>query len=257
VLAAIIWGLVQGLTEFLPISSSGHLVIVPAFLESLGMDVSTPSLAVSAVLHLGTLVAVLIYFRDDVMSVLRMRRDPAGRRIALLVGIGTIPAVAGLLVEDQIESLQENVTFVGYALIGTGVILVIGQLLARGARRLLDGRIPDAIVVGLAQALALIPGISRSGVTITAGNGRHFEPAEAARFSFLLGIPAIAGAGLISIPEVVAAGGLDLEMLVGLVVAGVSGYLAIAILLAALRNVGLFPFAIYCFVVGGLTVAFL
>lgn len=256
-LAAIVWGLVQGLTEFLPISSSGHLVIVPAFLESLGMDIATPSLAVSAVLHLGTLVAVLIYFRDDVMSVLRLRRDPAGRRIALLVGIGTIPAVAGLLVEDQIESLQENVTFVGYALIGTGIILVVGQLLAAGARRLLDGRVPDAIVVGLAQAVALIPGISRSGVTITAGNGRRFQPAEAARFSFLLGIPAIAGAGLISIPEVIEAGGLDMEMLVGLVVAGVSGYLAIAILLAALRNVGLFPFAIYCFVVGGLTVAFL
>jgi undecaprenyl-diphosphatase len=257
VLAAIVWGLVQGLTEFLPISSSGHLVIVPAFLESLGMDVATPSLAVSAVLHLGTLVAVLIYFRQDVMSVLRMRRDPAGRKIALLVGIGTIPAVAGLFLEDQIESLQENVTFVGYALIGTGIILVIGQLLAGGARRLLDGRIPDAIVVGLAQAFALIPGISRSGVTITAGNGRRFQPAEAARFSFLLGIPAIAGAGLISIPDVMAAGGLDLEMLVGLLVAGVSGYLAIAILLAALRNIGLFPFAIYCFVVGGLTVAFL
>jgi undecaprenyl-diphosphatase len=257
VLAAIVWGLVQGLTEFLPISSSGHLVIVPAFLEALGMDVATPSLAVSAVLHLGTLVAVLIYFRADVLSVLRMRRDPAGRKIALLVGIGTIPAVAGLLVADEIETFQENVTFVGYALIGTGVILVVGQLLAGGSRRLLDGRVPDAIVVGLAQVVALIPGISRSGVTITAGNGRRFQPAEAARFSFLLGIPAIAGAGLISIPEVVAAGGLDLEMLVGLVVAGVSGYLAIAILLAALRHVGLFPFAIYCFIVGGLTVVFL
>jgi len=257
VLAAIVWGLVQGLTEFLPISSSGHLVIVPAFLEALGMDVATPSLAVSAVLHLGTLVAVLVYFRDDVMSVLRMRRDPAGRKIALLVGIGTIPALVGLLVEDQVESFQENVTYVGYALIGTGVILVIGQLLAGGARRLLDGRIPDAVVVGLAQAFALIPGISRSGVTITAGNGRRFQPAEAARFSFLLGIPAIAGAGLISVPEVVAAGGLNMEMVVGLVVAGLSGYLAIAILLAALRNVGLYPFAIYCFIVGGLTVAFL
>ena len=256
-LAAIVWGLVQGLTEFLPISSSGHLVIVPAFLEALGIDVATPSLAISAVLHLGTLVAVLIYFRDDVISVLRMRRDPAGRKIALLVGIGTIPAVVGLLVEDQIESFQENVTFVGYALIGTGIILVVGQLLAGGARRLLDGRVPDAVVVGLAQAVALIPGISRSGVTITAGNGRRFQPAEAARFSFLLGIPAIAGAGLISIPDVIESGGLNLEMLIGTVVAGVSGYLAIAILLAALRNIGLYPFAIYCFIVGGLTVAFL
>ena len=95
-LAAIIWGLIQGLTEFLPVSSSGHLVIIPAFLAELGVDIETPSLAVSAVLHLGTLLAVLIYFRNDVMKVLRLRRDPEGRKIALLVAIGTIPAIIGL-----------------------------------------------------------------------------------------------------------------------------------------------------------------
>lgn len=256
-LAAIIWGLVQGLTEFLPISSSGHLVIVPAFLDSLGMEISPPSLAVSAVLHLGTLVAVLAYFRDDVMSVLRMRSKPDGRRIALLVAIGTIPAVVGLPLKGPLEEFQDNVAYVGIAMIGTGVILVAGQLLARGMRQLLDGKVPDAIVVGIAQAVALIPGISRSGITISAGNGRRFEPAQAARFSFLLGIPAIAGAGLISLPEVLAEGGLGPELLVGLVVAAVSGYLAIALLLVALRRTGLIPFAIYCFLVGGLTVAFL
>ena len=256
-LAAIIWGLVQGLTEFLPISSSGHLVIVPAFLDAMGMDISTPSLAVSAVLHLGTLIAVLIYFRKDVMSVLRMRRDPAGRRIALLVVIGTVPAVIGLPLESRIESIQENVTYVGIALVATGLILVVGQWLARGVRELVDGRIPDAVVVGIAQAFALIPGISRSGVTISAGNGRGFAPVEAARFSFLLGIPAIAGAGLKSLPEVLSEGGFGPELLVGLAVAAVSGYAAIAILLAALRRIGLAPFAIYCFVVGGLTIVFL
>lgn len=256
-LAAIIWGLVQGLTEFLPISSSGHLVIVPEFLDQLGVDIAPPSLAVSAVLHLGTLLAVLIYFRADVMSVLRMRRNPEGRKIALLVAVGTIPALVGLPLESTLESIQDNVTYVGIALIATGVILVIGQGLARGFRRLTEGNVPDALVVGIAQAFALIPGISRSGVTISAGNGRGFEPTEAARFSFLLGIPAIAGAGLISLPEVFDAGGLGPEMVVGLVVAALSGYLAIAILLAALRRVGLMPFAIYCFIVGGLTVAFL
>jgi len=128
---------------------------------------------------------------------------------------------------------------------------------ARGMRQLLDGRVPDAIVVGIAQAIALIPGISRSGVTITAGNARDFEPSQAARFSFLLGIPAIAGAGLISLPDLIEARTLDLELVVGLAVAAVSGYAAIAVLIAALRRIGLVPFAIYCFLVGGLTVAFL
>lgn len=256
-LPAIIWGLVQGLTEFLPISSSGHLVVVPEFLDALGMDISPPSLAVTAVLHLGTLIAILVYFRADVLSVLRMHREPGGRKIALLVAVGTVPALIGLPLKSPIESIQENVTYVGIALVATGVILVVGQWLARGVRVLLDGRVPDAVVVGIAQALALIPGISRSGVTIAAGNGRRFAPIEAARFSFLLGIPAIAGAGLVSLPEVFSEGGFGPELVVGLIVAAVSGYLAIALLLAALRRVGLAPFAIYCFVVGGLTIAFL
>jgi undecaprenyl-diphosphatase len=257
VLAAIIWGLVQGLTEFLPISSSGHLVIVPEFLDAAGFDIAPPTLAVSAVLHLGTLIAVLIYFRHDVISVFKMRTQAEGRKIALLVGVGTIPALVGLPLESSLETIQGNVTYVGIALIATGVILVVGQRLARGTRQLMEGRVPDAVVVGIAQAFALIPGISRSGVTISAGNGRRFEPTEAARFSFLLGIPAIAGAGLVSLPEVFQGGAFGPELVVGLIVAGISGYLAIALLLAALRRVGLYPFAVYCFLVGGLTVAFL
>jgi undecaprenyl-diphosphatase len=258
VLAAIVWGLVQGITEFLPISSDGHLVIVPAFLTQLGFEVATPSLAVIAVLHLGTLIAILVYFREDVMSVLRMRQNPEGRKIALLILIGTIPAaLIGLSFRFRIETFQENVTFVGVALIVNGFILVIGQLLARGARQLIDGRIPDAVIVGIAQIFALLPGISRSGTTISAGNGRRFEPTQAARFSFLLGIPAIAGAGLISLPEVIEEGVFGIELLVGFLTAAVSGYFAIALLLRALRRVGLIPFAIYCFVVGILTVAVL
>lgn len=256
-LAAIIWGLVQGLTEFLPISSSGHLVVVPAFLEELGMDIEPPSLAVSAVLHLGTLIAVLIYFRADVLKVLRMRTEPEGRKIAMLVAIGTIPALVGLPLKDRIEDLQENITYVGVALVATGVILVVGQWLAGGARQLIDGRVPDAIVVGVAQAIALIPGISRSGITITAGNARRLIPTQAARFSFLLGIPAIAGAGLVSLPDLLDAGSLGVELWIGLAVAAISGYLAIAVLLAALRRVGLIPFAVYCLVVGGLSIALL
>jgi undecaprenyl-diphosphatase len=257
VLAAIIWGLVQGLTEFLPISSSGHLVIVPAFLDALGYETTPPSLGETAVLHLGTLAAVVVYFRHDLRSVIRMRTEPAGRKIATLIAVGTVPAAIGLPLRSELETLQDSVAYVGMAMIITGVILLVGQWLARGARNLLDGRLPDAVVVGIAQAFALIPGISRSGVTISAGNGRNFLPTEAARFSFLLGIPAIAMAGLISLPEVFANGELGAELIVGVLVAAVSGYAAIALLLAALRRIGLAPFAIYCFVVGGLTVAFL
>jgi len=254
VLAAIIWGLIQGLTEFLPVSSSGHLVIIPAFLAELGVDIETPSLAVSAVLHLGTLLAVLIYFRNDVMKVLRLRRDPEGRKIALLVAIGTIPAIIGLPLKDGLESFQSTVSNVGWALIVTGVILVIGQRLATGVRVLMDGRIPDAVIIGLAQAFALIPGISRSGITISTGNARRFTPTEAARFSFLLGIPAIAGAGLTQLPDLIGSGEFGLDLVVGFAVAAIAGYLAIRLLLAALRNVGLYPFAIYCLAVGLLTV---
>jgi len=250
VLTAVIWGLIQGLTEFLPVSSTAHLVIVPEFLNEIGIAMDPPSLAVSAVLHLGTLVAVVAYYRRDVASVVRFRTNPDGRRVALLVGVGTIPVLIGLPLASLVERLQSSVTSVGWQLMATGLILYIGQLLATGHRRLADFRVLDAILVGMAQALALIPGISRSGVTISAGNARRFEPTEAARFSFLLGIPAIAGAGFSQLFQLEDSGGFSPELVVGMAVAAVSGYLAIAILLRALTRIGLNPFAFYCLVVG-------
>ncbi len=256
-LAAIIWGLIQGLTEFLPVSSSGHLVVIPALLSELGLDVEQPDLAVTAVLHLGTLLAVLIYFRADIAKVLRFRTDPEGRKIALLVGVGTIPALMGLPFSDRIDTFQDSVSNVGWALVATGIILLVGQRLATGVRTLAEGRIPDAVVVGFAQMFALIPGISRSGITISAGNGRGFHPAQAARYSFLLGIPAIAGGGLSQLLEVGDSGTSGAELLVGTLVAGISGYAAIALLLAALKRVGLTPFAIYCFAIGAISIFWL
>jgi undecaprenyl-diphosphatase len=252
----VIWGLIQGLTEFLPVSSTAHLVIIPAFLAELGMDVSPPSLAVLAVLHLGTLAAILVYYRSDVSAVLCFRTNPEGRKIALLVGAGTIPVLIGLPLVDAVERLQVSVSAVGWQLMATGLILYIGQLLATGHRHLADFKVLDAILVGLGQALALIPGISRSGVTITVGNARGFEPTEAARFAFLLGIPAIAGAGLSQLFALEDSGGFTAELVVGMLVAAVSGYFAIEILLRSIRRIGLMPFAVYCLLLGLSTVLY-
>jgi undecaprenyl-diphosphatase len=254
VLSAIVWGLVQGLTEFLPVSSSGHLRIVPEYLELAGLQVVEPTLEVSAFLHLGTLLALLLYFRHDVFKVLRAHSDQQGRRLLMLMFVGTVPALVGFFLEEPLQAFQNDVTNVGWALVVTGVLLVIGQRLAMGTRTLADAHPRDALIIGVAQAIALIPGISRSGITISAGNGRGLDPLEAARFSFLLGIPAIAGAGLLQIPDLADAGQLGADAWVGLGVAAVTGYAAIALLLAALRRVGLLPFAAYCLAVGLMTV---
>ena len=254
-LAAVIWGLIQGITEFLPVSSDGHLVVIPAFLAELGFDVAPPSLATTAVLHLGTLAAMIIYFRHDLAKVIRFRTDPEGRKIAIMVAIGTIPAVVfGLPLADELDRFGDTVSNVGWALIGNGVILFLGSLLAKGHRRIIDMRIPDSVLVGLGQALALIPGISRSGTTISVGNALSFDPLEAARFSFLLGIPAVAGAGLLQLYELSGSGEFEPSLILGMVVAGVTGYLAIGWLMAILKRVGLLPFAIYCVAIGALTV---
>ncbi|MDF1595883.1 MAG: undecaprenyl-diphosphate phosphatase [Acidimicrobiia bacterium] len=242
---AIVWGLVQGLTEFLPISSSGHLVLVPAFL---GID--QPDLATSAVLHLGTLTAVVAYYRRDLLKLTRFNRDPGARRVLGLLALGTVPAVIGVFVEDQIGSLQEDPTAVALALLVTGVVLFFSGLFMSG--RLSLERLPmrDGFLIGVAQAIALVPGISRSGMTITAGMTRNLERSEAARFSFLLAIPAIAGAGAQQGLELAGNGGIGAEVWVGMVIAALSGYMAIALLLRLLTRFGLRPFAIYCFAVG-------
>lgn len=245
-LVAALWGLVQGLTEFLPVSSSGHTVLVPALLR-----VPPPDLATSAVLHLGTLMAVLAYFRRDLGRMAAFRHDDQGRRLIFLVLVGTIPAAAaGLLLEGPLEGLFRSPRSVAVALIGTGLILAGAALLPAGLRRLEEAGLPDALLVGAAQALALVPGISRSGATIAAGMTRRMEGVEAARFSFLLAIPAIAGAGGLQLLQLGGEGRLDPSLGVGVLVAALSGYAAIALLLRALHRFGLFPFALYCLAAG-------
>jgi undecaprenyl-diphosphatase len=244
-LEAAFWGLIQGLTEFLPISSSGHLVLVPALLGQ-----EPPDLATSAMLHLGTLLAVLVYFRREVVEVLTFTEK--GKRLLLLVLIGTIPAaVLGLTLENQFDWLNERPTAVAIALFLTGTVLFSTRWLTRGDKEVTDASIRDTVIMGLGQAVALIPGVSRSGSTITTGLLRGFTPAEAARYSFLLGIPAIAGAGLLKGMDLIDSGaGISGDIMVGVAVAAVTGYAAIAFLLRLIGRTGLAPFGIYCMVAG-------
>jgi undecaprenyl-diphosphatase len=245
-LTAALWGLVQGLTEFLPVSSSGHLVLVPALL---GID--EPDLATSAVLHLGTLAAVVWYYRTDLARLVHFRTDPHARRIIWLLAIGTIPAaVVGTTLDGPIEIIFSEPWLAAVSLIVTGVILALGLLIPRGARTLEQGTAGDALVVGMAQAFALIPGISRSGMTITASMAQGIERVQAARYAFLLAVPSIAGAGLLKGIDLIDSGGFEPSLLVGVLTAAVSGYFAIAFLVRLLARAGMAPFAAYCILFG-------
>ena len=246
-LEAIFWGLVQGLTEFLPISSSGHLVLIPALF---GID--EPSLATTAVLHIGTLLAVVVYFRSDLKQLI-LFRTPEARRVLLLLAVGTAPAVLGLLLVDPVERIQASTVAVALLLILNGAILYAAGWLPRGSRHLTDGKPIDALAVGAAQIAAVFPGISRSGMTISAGQARGFDGKQAARFSFLLSIPVIAAAGTVQGVELAREGGLTSGVWAGVAVAAVSGYLAIALVLRVINRTGLRPFAYYCWALGVLS----
>jgi undecaprenyl-diphosphatase len=243
-----LWGLVQGLTEFLPISSSGHLVLVPALFE-----LAPPDLATTAVLHLGTLAALLWYFRSDLAWLARFRTDPAAARLVRLLALATLPALgAGLVLRSTLERWEEEPRKVAVALLVTGVVLAASEVFRRRGlyRSVEQVGTSDAAIIGVAQAAALIPGISRSGMTIVAGLGRSLRPDQAARFAFLLGIPIIAIAGAVQAVELAGEGGLTGSVWIGVAVAAASGYAAIALLLRLLRRTGLIVFSAYCLAFG-------
>jgi undecaprenyl-diphosphatase len=247
-LTSAFWGLIQGITEFLPISSSGHLVLIPAL-----VGVDEPDLATTAVLHLGSLSAVLWYYRSDFAGLVTSPFSDHSRRVWLLLIIGTIPAaIAGLTLDGPLEIIFSEPWMAAVALIITGLVIGSTMFLSRGSRTLEDARIPDALLVGMAQAFALVPGISRSGMTITAGLAQGLSRVEAARFAFLLGVPAIAGAGLLQTLELVDRGGFEPELLVGVVTAAISGYFAIAFLVRLIGRIGIAPYAAYCIAFGAL-----
>jgi undecaprenyl-diphosphatase len=254
---AIILGLVQGATEFIPVSSSGHLVLVPWLL---GWD--QPGLVFDTVVHWGTLVAVLAYFWRDWWQLISawvhgiIRRDwrEPGARLMWLLIVGSIPAaVIGFLLEGFFESLFGKPTWVSVFLLVTAGMLALSEWLGQQSRKLQDLRWHDAVVIGLGQAAAIAPGISRSGATMSTALFRKVERASAARFSFLLATPIILGAGSFKLLDL-----FDLAdplaqvpiLVVGFVVAAVSGYVCIWVLLRYLQRGKLYPFSIYCAVVG-------
>jgi len=258
---AIILGIVQGLSEFLPISSSGHLLLVPWLAGWQELDPSIKK-SFDVALHLGTLVAVVGYFWRDVTTyvvegtkLVFVRKVPptADGRLAWLFVLATLPAAAvGALFEDQIDTRLGTPTIIAISLIGFGVLLAVADRTL--GRRKVDGfRAKDALLVGAAQALALNPGTSRSGITMTAGRFLGFDREAAVRISFVMSIPVIFGAvvfkfaGLISdgIPD-----GLVVPLIVGIVTSGLSGWLAVWGTLRIVRTRSFMPFVIYRIALG-------
>lgn len=250
-LAALL-GAIQGLTEFLPISSKTHLVVVTALLGE-----QPPTLAFITLLHLGTLIALLGYFARDLIGIAAdlPRAGSDGRRLFGLLVIATVPAaVIGLIFEETFERLLSHPREAAIALLATAAILVAAEWLAgtigrtRLARPLRAAAGPrEAIRMGLAQAVALLPGVSRSGATMSTGLALGLRRDAAARFSFLMAVPAIAGASVLELPEV-AREGVGTPEIVGFAVALVTGYASVALLLRYLRRWNFLPFAAYCVV---------
>ncbi len=258
-LFSVIFGVIQGLTEFLPISSTAHLII----LHRLWPIEVASDLGYDVVLHGGTLLALLAYFRKDVVRYLAgffrsfRRWDPRhdhDQRLAWLIIIGSIPAgLIGYAFEANIEEQLRSLWVIVATLFVGAVLFFIVERVSRKNREIETIGTGTAVIVGLAQALALIPGISRSGITIIAGLFAGLKRAAAARFAFLLSIPIIFGAGLKKILELVQQGALaqhPLVYLVGLIASIISGYLCIKYFLRFLQNRSLIPFAYYRLVLG-------
>lgn len=257
---AVVLGIVQGVTEFLPISSTAHLRIVPAILGW-----GDPGAAFTAVLQLGTLAAVLVFFARDLLGMLKAttgalanparRRDPQARMLLNLI-VGTLPVVvAGVLFKKAIHGEWRALTVIASAMIIVAIGLAVVERMAKHQRSLEQITLRDALIIGAAQALALVPGVSRSGITLLAAMAIGLRRDAAARFSFLLSIPAIAGAAVFELKHVLHAQESSTPLLIGMAVAAVTGYAAIAWLLKFLRTRTTMPFVVYRILVGAAILA--
>lgn len=266
-LMAVILGLVQGVAEFLPISSSGHLTLFQSFF---GME--EPDNLFNVLLHFATLVAVCVYYWRDVTGMVyeffmsvralfskkyRTQPVPEARRLVWLVVLGTLPLLVVLPIEDFVEALGSSPVFVSCALLVTGCLLFLSDRLARGRKTAATARKRDVLLVGVAQGIATIPGLSRSGTTISAGMALGFERSFAVRYSFLMSLPAVLGATILKVGDVLEMdSGVIAERLpvylLGMAVAGIVGYFSIRLvnLLASKGKFG--AFAYYCWGAGAL-----
>lgn len=267
-LSAILLGLVQGVTEFLPISSSGHLAIAEQLLSFTGAS-NVPGFF-DVLLHLGTLFAVFVAYwqdiKDMVVEFFCGVRDiarhstptpvPPARRMILLIILATLPLFVILPVKEKVEGLAGNLTFVALALIATGFLLYASDRVPKGRKTAKNATLIDALAVGIGQAIATCPGISRSGTTITVGCFMGFERSFAVRFSFLMSIPAILGANILSLKDALESGIIWADVpvyLVGVVVAAASGYACICLLKMIAEKGRFGAFAYYCWAVGLVT----
>ncbi len=255
---ALILGIVQGATEFLPISSSGHLVVVPWL-----FGWPQPAVVFDTIVHWGTLLAIVLYFRNDILALLaaavsslverRIGDDPV-RRMAWLIVVGSIPAIVlGVLLEKTFEGLFGQPRWVAVFMLVTGTVLIASEQLARRQRFIEGLGLGEVLSIGTAQAIAIAPGISRSGATIATGLALGLRREEAARFSFLLGAPIILGAGLFQTMKLAQAGASEATLLAlgaGFIAAAITGYLCIRFLMAFLQQGSLVVFGIYCWLVG-------
>lgn len=267
-ISAIFLGLVQGLAEFLPISSSGHLSFFQSFLGL--MDVEKENLFFDVLLHLGTLVAVFVAYWSEIkalvlefFTMVGVRKLPKGekpdmlsRRMIFFIILATLPLFLVLPIKDKVEQLYTNTFFIGFAFLLTGTLLFFSDRIGRGGKDLRTVTVLDVVLVGCSQALATVPGLSRSGTTITCGMMRGFDRQFAVKFSFLMSIPAVLGANILSFIDAVQTG-VDWsympQYLVGVIVAAVSGYLAIRLLKYITAKGKFGGFSYYCWGAGLLT----
>ena len=253
---SILLGILQGLTEFLPVSSSGHLVIaqslLPGFLE--------PAVVFDVLLHAGTLAAVLVYFRRDLLEIGRGFLSPGegGFHLPVLLAVGTVPAaLVGVFFADAIKPLFAAPASASAGLLVTSLLLFAAWKIGTEGRRTLQSlTLPGALLIGVFQAIAIVPGVSRSGATIAAGVFLGLSGRDAARYSFLLSIPAIAGAVLFESGAIANAVNLPFY-LAGAVSAALVGWASIAFLMKLLGKGVLMPFAVYCLVLGSISLVFL
>lgn len=262
---AVIMGFLQGVAEFLPISSSGHLALFQSFFGMEGLE--DTQLFFTVMLHFGTLISVLIYYWADIYQMiveffagtrdLCMGRKPANvppaRRMVWLIIVATLPLAVILPVKGYIESVTSNVTFVACMLLLTGCLLYLSDRIASGRKTIGNATVKDAILVGIAQSAGTLPGISRSGITISSGMLCGYDRSFAVRFSFLMSLPAVCGATLLELIDAIQ-GGLDTAILpycfVGMLVSAVVGYFAIRLVTLLAKKGKFGAFAYYCWAVG-------